>query len=102
MNGNGGRGKVVVKDQTIFKTTNILDGYLSACKHPNDKDWWMIQMEYGGSNDYFSVLLTEDGFQVDSQYIAESPVFTPYSGVGQSVFTPYDKNGLAIIQKISV
>ncbi len=88
MNGNSGRGKVTKKNQTIFKTTNIVSGYLTACKHSNGIDWWLIQMEQD-TNIYFKVLLTKDGFSVDSQSIAEIPKFVPR--IGQSVFTPDGK-----------
>jgi hypothetical protein len=64
MTGNNGRGTVIEKNKAIFKTTNIVSGYLSACKHTNGKDWWLIQMEED-TNVYFKVLLTEAGFSVD-------------------------------------
>ena len=90
MSGNNGRGTVIEKNKAIFKTTDIVSGYLSACKHANGVDWWLIQMQ-DDTNVYFKVLLTNDGFTVDSQRIVESPIFTPNSGVGQSVFTPDGK-----------
>jgi len=94
MNGNDGRGKVSKKNESIFRTTNIVSGYLSACKHANGEDWWMIQMQHD-TNVYFKVLLTSDTIMVvDSQSIVESPVFSPNSGVGQSVFTPDGKKWL--------
>ncbi|MGE5356023.1 MAG: T9SS type A sorting domain-containing protein [Deltaproteobacteria bacterium] len=87
MSANNGKGKVIKKNKDIFKTRDIVSGYLSACKHANGKDWWLIQMEQD-TNIYFKTLLTKDGFSVDSQSIAESPIFTPWTGVGQSVFSP--------------
>lgn len=87
MNSNNGRGSVIKKDQVIFKTRDLVSGYLSACKHANGKDWWLIQMEQD-TKMYFKILLTKDGFKVDSQSIDESLIFTPGSGVGQAVFTP--------------
>lgn len=87
MSANSGKGKVIEKNKAIFTTTNLVSGYLSACKHSNGKDWWLIQLEQD-TNIFFKTLLTKDGFMVDSQSISESPVFTPWTGVGQSVFSP--------------
>jgi hypothetical protein len=88
MSGNKGRGKVVKKNEAVFKTTNIVSGYLSACKHANGKDWWLVQMKHY-SNIYIKVLLTADTIMaVDSQQIVESPIFTANSGIGQAKFTP--------------
>ena len=88
MQGNGGRGRVVKKNQSIFHTTNIVTGYLSACKHANGRDWWIIQMKHD-TNVYFKVLLTADTIMaVDSQQIEEAPIFSLNSGVGQAKFTP--------------
>lgn len=87
MSVNSGNGKVIEKNKAIFKTTDLVSGYLTACKHANGRDWWLIQIE-DKTNIYFKILLTKDGFRVDSQSIAESPVFTPWTGVGQSVFSP--------------
>lgn len=90
MSGNNGRGTIIEKNKAVFKTTNIVSGYLSACKHTNGKDWWLVQMEED-TNVYFKVLVSEYGFTVDSQRIEESPVFVPNSGVGQAVFSPDGK-----------
>ncbi|MFZ1703107.1 MAG: hypothetical protein WAT79_02110 [Saprospiraceae bacterium] len=88
MNANNGRGKVIKKDWSIFRTTNLVGGYLSACKHKNGRDWWLLQMTQE-TNVYFGILLTETGFSVDSQRIEEIPNFVPR--LGQSVFTPDGK-----------
>ena len=91
MSGNNGRGTVAIKNKVFFKTTDIVSGYLSACKHSNGRDWWLVQMQ-DDTNVYFKILLTKDTIMaVDSQSIAESPIFNPYSGVGQAVFTPDGK-----------
>jgi len=87
MDGNEGKGKVIVKDQPAFRTTNIVNGYLTACKHKNGKDWWIIQMERD-TNIYFKVLLTGDTVMaVDSQSIGSNYSINS-NETGQAVFTP--------------
>ena len=96
MIGNSGRGELHEKDVVIFKTTNIVNGYLSACKHANGKDWWLIQMERD-TNIYFKILLTKDSIAVvDSQSMG--PNFTQGSNVGQAKFTPMGASGYCLIQ----
>lgn len=86
MNKNEGKGEVVEKNKPIFRTSNIVNGYLTACKHANGEDWWLIQMKRE-SNMYFKVLLTADTIMaVDSQEIGTK--YTSQSNVGQAVFTP--------------
>lgn len=87
MNGNGGKGEVIEKDEPSFRTTNIVNGYLTACKHKKGRDWWIIQMERD-TNIYFNILLTADTIMaVDSQSIG--PNFSINSNqTGQAVFTP--------------
>jgi len=86
MRGNGGKGRVEKKNKVIFSTTNLVHGYMTACKHKNGRDWWIIQMERD-TNIYFKVLLTPDTIMVvDSQSIG--PKFTLRSNPGQAVFSP--------------
>ncbi|HHH53881.1 MAG TPA: T9SS type A sorting domain-containing protein [Bacteroidetes bacterium] len=85
MTQNEGKGKVIEKNRIIFSTTNLVQGYLTACKHTNGKDWWVIQMEKD-TNIYFKVLIKEDTIEVDSQSIG--PRFTLLSNPGQAVFSP--------------
>jgi len=85
MKGNNGKGSVIKKNKLIFKTLNLTQGCMSACKHDNGKDWWIIQLERD-TNIYFKILLTEDTIKVDSQSIG--PEFVPESNPGQAVFSP--------------
>lgn len=59
MSANNGHGKV------IQKNIEIMNGYLSggdmtAVKHANGKDWWLVTAE-GESNKFYCFLLTKDG-----------------------------------------
>ncbi len=86
MSGNNGKGRVRVKNKPVFKTTDIVSGYLTACKHANGRDWWLIQMEKD-TNIYFKILLTPDTIMVVDS-VSMGINFTIDSGIGQAVFTP--------------
>ncbi|HHH52999.1 MAG TPA: T9SS type A sorting domain-containing protein, partial [Bacteroidetes bacterium] len=86
MNANSGKGKVIKKNKLIFNTTTLAQGYMTACKHANGKDWWIIQIE-SDTNIYFKILLTKDTVMVvDSQSLAGT--FPHGNSLGQAVFSP--------------
>lgn len=60
MSQDSGRGAVVLKNQVLFSDSMIC-GRLSACKHANGRDWWIISHK-NYSNLYFKFLLTPYGF----------------------------------------
>ncbi len=79
---NEGFGEVVSKKNLILSDT--LDfGKMTATKHANGLDWWVIIP--GGENDkYHRVLLTRDGPQIlESQSMGVKNI----SGSGQSAFS---------------
>ncbi len=85
MEGNGGKGRVTERNKIIFSTSNLVHGYMTACKHSNGKDWWVIQMERD-TNLYFKIRISSDTITVDSQSIG--PRFVQDSNPGQAVFSP--------------
>ena len=89
MTSNEGRGKVVKKNKIIFSTSSILPTYLTACKHANGEDWWIIEQEQD-TNIYFKVLLTKDSIML-FDYQTIGPILNDYSGFGQAVFSPNGK-----------
>jgi Secretion system C-terminal sorting domain len=52
---NGGRGKVIEKE-VVLKTGKFAEA-ITACKHGNGRDWWIIAREYGKKN--FSIFLLD-------------------------------------------
>lgn len=59
-------------------------GKLSACKHANGKDWWVIVLEYN-TNKYHRYLLNKDGIkEIGVQAVGDKDA----NGVGISVFSP--------------
>ena len=99
MTKNGGLGAVVEKGKTIVNTSNGLfdDGKLTAVKHANGRDWWLVFWRYD-SNKYFRVLIDDKRvhpFEIDS---AALPINT---GLGQACFSP-DGSKYAILNLISL
>jgi hypothetical protein len=85
MRANNGQGAVVEK----FKIS-ILDtlggGYLTAVRHANGRDWWILVPKYL-TNEYYTCLLKPDGFHV--MYKQASGIkWGVYDHQGQATFSP--------------
>ena len=80
---NNGLGKVILRKEEISQDT--LDfGKLSACRHANGRDWWVIVARYT-LNEFHRFLLTPNGLEwVGTQQIGEGGIL----GLGQAFFTP--------------
>ncbi len=59
MHANDGRGKVTIKNQIYLPDSIIGGSNLSAVKHNNGKDWWIVVLDSEGSNNYYRVLLRD-------------------------------------------
>lgn len=81
MNLNGGLGSVTLKNQFLYNGNSVGEK-VTAVRHCNGVDWWIITHEYPGNN-YLSWLLTSTG-------IAASPVI---SGAGTNVTSSVGKLG---------
>lgn len=82
---NNGHGRVVRKNQTLIADTLGYD--LTACKHANGRDWWIIapQTEV---NRYWRTLFDTSGTQVlGEQTIGSSPTARDEAS-GNACFTP--------------
>lgn len=40
---NNGQGEVLFKNQYFYNTQNLLVSYLTAIRHQNQRDWWVLQ-----------------------------------------------------------
>lgn len=59
MNLNAGKGAVTQKNTVVI--TDILNpGHITACRHGNGRDWWIVFMKYN-SNIIYKLLLTPGG-----------------------------------------
>lgn len=66
MNQNDGLGRVVAKNQVILADT-LAYGGLTAVRHGNGRDWWIVLSEYGANCNY-SMLLSPEGFSLPNRY----------------------------------
>ena len=92
---NNGRGDVDSSQKTIRVINDTLgNGRLSACKHANGRDWWILCHQYH-SNLFYKVLVTPDTMIVSSQNIGS--VLTYANPGGQAVFNSSGTK-LAVLQ----
>ena len=93
INSNDGKGKVISKNESILSAT-LSPIVLSACKHSNGRDWWLICKNNQGPEYYKILLMHNRIFKIDSQVIGES--ILDYSIVGNSIFSPNGKKFVRI------
>jgi hypothetical protein len=85
INANNGLGRVLMKNKELIRDT--FEGNISATKHANGKDWWVITRKFN-SNALYTVKFTKTG--VDTffkQQIGNVTGGFDYTG-GQGCFTP--------------
>jgi hypothetical protein len=69
MNANGGLGKVIEKKKPLLQNTPIKKSQMTACRHANGKDWWLLKMA-GDTNIVFTFLVKQDTIiRYPNQYI---------------------------------
>ena len=81
---DGGLGAVILKNNPIIQDT-LVYGELTACKHANGRDWWLICHSYN-SDEYYKLLITPNGIQSITTQNIGSVFFE--GGGGQSCFSP--------------
>lgn len=83
MSENNGLGAVIEKN-VVFNQDTLTYGKITAARHGNGRDWWILMNEYN-TNRYYRWLLTPEGLQdMEQQAIGE----TVTNGLGQAVFSP--------------
>jgi len=84
---DGGLGGVVPgKKNTYLIEDTLVIGRLTACKHANGRDWWVITHRWN-SDEYYRVLVTPD--TIYGPYEQEiGSVITKADQVGQACFSP--------------
>lgn len=83
MNMNNGLGKVTKKRILMLKDT-LTWGKISAIKHANGRDWWVL-MGTDHTNKIYEVLLTPDGAKTSDTLITDTIC---QDGLGQATFSP--------------
>ena len=80
---NVDEGQVIEKNVLLIADT-LANGRITAVKHANGRDWWIIIPERQG-NLFYLLLLTPGGIINQEPQMINSEYF---AGIGQSVFTP--------------
>lgn len=80
-----GRGEVIFKNKAIVHDTSLTYGDMSAVRHENNKDWWLIVPTDRSDLNYYIVLLGENGnIKLNWQKIGNK---IKYLGHGSDGFT---------------
>jgi hypothetical protein len=87
MNLNGGLGSVTIKNQIIL-TDSLNYGKITAVKHANGRDWWIICHRIRSSL-FYKFLLTP--FTLQGPYLQNIGNNDRRTGAGQAVFSPDGK-----------
>jgi len=91
MNLGGGLGKVIQKNVVLLNDTLGFGG-LTACRHANGRDWWVLVREYN-SNRFHRFCLSSTGVnEIGVQEIGKNIPDL----IGQTIFSP-DGNKFAIV-----
>lgn len=101
MKSDSGRGDLILREQVVFNDT-LTSGKLTAVKHANGRDWWILLYRYEGDG-YIKLLVTPQGIGAPV-YQNIGPRFR-YLDAAQSVFSPVgnryaiadSKNGVLIM-----
>jgi len=81
-------GKVIEKNKLILQDT-FSAGAMTACKHQNGKDWWIITAKDRTKADHFySLLLTDQGIIDTVTFQTGLAAPQAYTGGGQVSFSP--------------
>lgn len=88
LSGNNGLGEVTQRRNIVIEDT-IQYGMLTAAKHANGRDWWMLINERN-SNRFYRLLLDPDGIHLLGQQTVNELV--EYGAGGQAVFSPDGKH----------
>jgi len=83
MNLNGGLGAVTGVKNQILLSDSMNPGKISACRHANGRDWW-IMCHRLNSDIFYSFLLSPNG--IDGPYFQNMGIIRGYDG-GQAVFS---------------
>ncbi len=81
---NDGLGAVLEKNEVLIED-KLHSGKLTAVKHANGEDWWVLARRYN-SNEYYTLLLTAEGIELNALQAVGDTI--PFPGVGQAVFSP--------------
>ena len=81
---DSGLGGIPLNKKSIIKINDtLLLGKLSACKHGNGRDWWIMAQRFNDSL-FYKMLITPDTIEIFTQ-VTGTPVF--YNATGEAAFS---------------
>jgi hypothetical protein len=83
--GNFGKGTVVEKSSIIWQNIEIRAGGMTACKHANGRDWWVI-VGLHNTNTFMKLLVTPQGIY-DPVFQSIGSVYNGPFDIGYSCFS---------------
>lgn len=86
VNGDGGNGAVIAKNEFIFQDS-LLGDFLTATRHANGRDWWLVTTTRL-TNRYHVCLLTPDSVGLHSVQAFPEPAPINSICCGQTAFSP--------------
>ncbi|MCC6724809.1 MAG: hypothetical protein IT258_09890 [Saprospiraceae bacterium] len=81
---NQGNGLVVEKNQVILEGEYLDWGKITACRHANGRDWWIL-LGKADSNTFLRFLFDVDGIHNLGEFEVDSKI---RHGLGQAVYSP--------------
>ncbi len=83
---DNGLGGIEIQSKKVpIVIDTLCAGRITACKHANGRDWWLIVRKYL-SNKYYKLLVTPDTITVSEQSIGFT--FSKNDALGMAVFSP--------------
>jgi hypothetical protein len=83
---DSGRGDFETKNQILISDTLVI-GRISACRHANGRDWWILCHELW-SNSFYEFLLTPDTLEFYSTQDIGFSISHRMDALGTGVFSP--------------
>ncbi|MFM2191616.1 MAG: hypothetical protein RLZZ118_573 [Bacteroidota bacterium] len=85
MKANNDSGRVIEK-KTIISDTNLLARVgMTACRHANGKDWWLVK-QGGLANNIYTFFVSKDSIAAPLKQVFSSPIYNYADRSGQLCF----------------
>lgn len=85
MDMNGGMGKLTSKNNVLLQDTFLDASGLTACKHANGRDWWLLKTQYL-KNAFYKYLVTSDSVSGPYYQAIDTTPFGVPTAFGQCKF----------------
>ena len=96
---DSGRGSVTQKNVVLLSDTLTI-GAITACKHANGRDWWIIFHKSKGRR-YYEYLLTPTG--LNGPYVQDIGYSLPFNDwIWQSCFSPNGKKFASVMARDTI